>query len=437
MALLTMFIFFLFVVVLTAFALTNNDPTVIKVPFLKEYEIPKFFLIVISSVSGAVLMFIIFFIRDTRRFIDRFQFQRTRKKEEKIQSLYSKAINAMLGGDDGIAAEALETILREDEGHTDALLRLGDVAFGKEDYNNAVSYYKRAQASGRGRLEALISLERSMQAMKRFNEALEYSDEILEIDPDNLDALYKKRDILEKMGGRWDEVVEAQKTILKYVHNEKEKEKEQLNLLGFRYEYARSSLEKGDKDRASREFRALVKQDASFVPAYLGVAEVLIDEGESEDAVDFLEKGYGETRSHIILARLEDMLINLGDPSRIIKIYKTAVSKNPSDSSLKFFLGKLYFRLEMIDDAMEVLLNLDTVEPYPERNVLLGSIYHRRNQCDKAVEELKKAVEMKVVLRLPYCCSDCGRLTEDWSGRCPDCGHWNSYMFNLHGICKV
>lgn len=436
MALFTLLIFLIYVVVLAALAFTNNDPTLIRVPFVKDYEIPKFYIIFISSVTGIAMTFILYFLRDTRRFIDRYQFQRSKKKEEKIQSLYSKALNSMLGSDEAVAAEALEAIIKEDAGHTDALLRLGDLAFDREDYQGAVSHYKKAMATGRGRLEALMSLVRSMQALKRLNEALEYSDEILELDPDSLGALTNKRSILEKLK-RWEEVVEVQKNVIRYVQNEKEREKEQKALLGYRYEYARASLVGGDRDRAGREFRAIIKQDPAFVPAYLGVAEVLNEEKEAEDGVDFLEKGYAETGSHIILARLEDMLISLGEPSRIIKIYKTGISKDPSDTNLKFFLGKLYFRLEMIDDALETLKDLDTVQPYPERHFLLGSIYHRRNQCEKAVEELKKAVEVKTTLRLPYCCSGCGRLTDDWSGRCPDCGRWNSYMFNLHGICKA
>jgi hypothetical protein len=104
---------------------------------------------------------------------------------------------------------------------------------------------------------------------------------------------------------------------------------------------------------------------------------------------------------------------------------------------IKFFLGKLYFRLEMIDDSFDTLSSLETVEGIPEMYNLLGELYLRRKQCDRAVEEFKKTLEMKKTLRVPYCCNVCSRADDEWSGRCPECGSWNTYRFDLYGACEV
>jgi len=99
----------------------------------------------------------------------------------------------------------------------------------------------------------------------------------------------------------------------------------------------------------------VIRLEKDFIPATLGLAEVLLREGENEEAINLLEKNYEQTSSMIVLLRLEDLLISVGEPLRLIRIYKNNILKNPQDPVIKFFLGRLYYRLEMIDDAFEIM----------------------------------------------------------------------------------
>lgn len=434
---LAILIFVLFLAMLGYFAILNKEPITITVTPKNIYEIPKIALILLSSAVGALAMLLVFMIRDTRRFIENWQYQRKQKKEAKAQDLYSKALNALLAQKEEEARDALESILVEEPEHLDALLRLGDIAASEENYQKALTYYQKALSLNPQNLEALFSIEKIMETTGRWADALNYVEEVLDIDPDNLTALYRKRAILER-DDKWDELVYLQKTILKHEHTERDRQREQMNLLGYKYEYGRHSLESGELEKAKKAFRTLLRIDKNFIPAYLGLAEVILREGESEDAVNFLEKSYEQTSSMIILARLEDLLISLGEPSRLIRLYKDHLSKNPQNYTLRFFLGKLYYRLEMIDDAFETLTYIDAgAAAYPELHQLLGNLHLRRNQCERAVEEFKKAIDMKKAFRLPYCCSTCRYSSQEWSGRCPSCNNWSTYQFNLYGTCKV
>ncbi len=434
---LAILIFVLFLAGLALFAIDNKEITTIKIPFSDIYEIPKIALILLSSVAGALAMLIAFAIRDTKRFIENWQYQRKQKKEARIQELYSKALNALLAHDEDEAKKPLESILVEEPKHLDALLRLGDIASAEEDYQKAMSFYNKAFSVNPQNLEVLFSLESLMEKTGRWADALNYIENILDIDADNLSALYKKRAILER-DEKWDELVEAQKTILKHEHTEKDRQREQMNLLGYKYEYGRHSLETGEIEKARKAFKTLIKLNGDFIPAYIGLAEVMLGEGESEDAVDFLEKSYDQTSSLIILARLEDLLISLGEPSRLIRLYENSLAKNPQNHTLRFLLGKLYYRLEMIDDAFETFTYVDASGvASPELYQIMGDLYLKRNQYDRAVSEFKKAVDMKMAFRLPYWCSNCGYSSQGWSGRCPSCNNWNTYTFNLHGARKI
>lgn len=433
---LTLLLFVLFLSALGYFAVLNKEPITFAIAPKTIYEMPKIALILLSSAVGAAAMLLVFFVRDTKRFIDNRRYQRKQKMDMRVQELYSKALNAILADNEEEARSALESILQEEPRHMDALLRLGDIAAGDEDYQKALNFYKRARELQPRNLEVLFSLERIMEKTGRMIEAFTFLDEILELDPDNLTALYRKRSALEKKE-KWDDVISIQRAIIKCEHNEKNRQREQTNLLGYKYEQGRFSLENGEIEKATKAFRTALRLDKNFVPAYLGLAETMLRNEESDDAISFLEKGFEETSSPIILARIEDLLINLGEPGRLIKLYRSSTSRDPRNQSLRFFMGKLFYRLEMLDDAFDTLSTVDGGgSPYPELHQLLGNIYLRRHQYERAVEEFRKAVDLREPFRLPYCCKACGYSSSDWSGRCPNCKEWNTYDFNLYGTCK-
>lgn len=434
---LSLLLFVLFLSALGYFAVLNKEPITFAIAPKTAYEMPKIALILLSSAIGAAIMLLVFFIRDTKRFIENRQYQRKQKKDMKVQELYSKALNAILADNEDEARSALESILQEEPRHMDALLRLGDIYAGDEDYQKALNYYKNAGEIQPQNIEVLFSLERVMEKTGRIAEALTYLEDILESDPDNLTALYRKRSLLEKRE-QWDDLIYLQRTIIKCEHNEKDRQREQTNLLGYKYEQGRYSLENGELEKAKKAFRTILRLDKNFIPAYLGLAETMLREGESEDAINFLERGFEQTSSTIILARIEDILINLGEPGRLIRLYRSSTLKEPQNQTFRFLMGKLFYRLEMLDDAFDTLLTVDGGSaPYPELHQLLGNIYLRRQQCEKAVEEFKKVVDIKKPFRFPYCCNSCGYLSHDWSGRCPNCKEWSTYQFNLYGSCKA
>jgi lipopolysaccharide biosynthesis regulator YciM len=430
---LTVFIFVLFLAALALFAIHNQEVATIRIPFGKAYETPTIALILLCVAIGALAMLSVFIVRDTKRYVDNLQYQKKQKRDAKVQELYSKALNYLFSHHNMTEArELLKEVLKEDSEHLNALLQLGDIAIAEDNFHKAREYYQRARDLNPKNIEVLFSLERLMERTERWSEALRYSEEVLEIDDENLSALYKKRDLLEKLE-RWDDLVLVQKTILKNEHTEKDKNRERQNLVGYKYEYGRHSLENGELEKAKKAFRTVLRLEKDFIPATLGLAEVLLREGETEEAINLLEKSHEQTSSMIVLLRLEDLLISVGEPLRLIRIYKSNILKNPQDPLIKFFLAKLYYRLEMIDDAFETMAAVDTGGTvYPEMSRLMGNLYMKRNQMDRAVYEFKKALEAhKCAFSLSYSCKNCGHTSSEWSGRCSNCLQWSTYQLNL------
>ncbi|VAX34054.1 hypothetical protein MNBD_NITROSPIRAE03-368, partial [hydrothermal vent metagenome] len=63
-------IFILFLGLIAYFAVLNRETVTVLVTNNLAYEIPKIALVLISATAGALLMLIIYTIRDTRRLID-------------------------------------------------------------------------------------------------------------------------------------------------------------------------------------------------------------------------------------------------------------------------------------------------------------------------------------------------------------------------------
>jgi lipopolysaccharide biosynthesis regulator YciM len=395
----------------------------------REITIASFFLL--SLATGAGLVFLLYLMRDVRRFLRGLKVQREQRKRSKIQELYTKGLNALLANRGPEAITFFQRVLNLDPNHVDTLLRMGITQLRQKNVQEAIRLHLKAWNLQNDNQEVMFSLSADYEDAKRYDEAIKMYREILRKDPSNITTLTRLRDLYHRLN-QWDELIETQARLLSNPLGTQELEVEHRKLIGFKYELGRSMLEAGDLERARKVFRSVIKLDKDFVPAYLGLGEVYLEEGKSKEAGQLWEKSYKLTSSVLLLHRLEDLYLKQGEPGSAIEIYKQAVIWKPQDTTLKFFLGKLYYRLEMIDEAFDILTTVDWGDrEYPDVHKLLGNIYLRRGSLGLAASEFKKALRFKKQVIVPYFCSNCQHRTTEWSGRCPNCGKWNTFGVNL------
>jgi lipopolysaccharide biosynthesis regulator YciM len=117
-----------------------------------------------------------------------------------------------------------------------------------------------------------------------------------------------------------------------------------------------------------------------------------------------------------------------GAPEKIIWLYRQALYTRPEDVILRFYLGKLYYRLEMLDEAQSTLSDMEAQDvPMPYLHQILGNISVRKEDWILAVGEFKKALKLRKRVIVPYYCPECDYHGNEWSGRCPRCGRWNTF----------
>ena len=401
----------------------------------KSYEIStsSFFLISLSIGAGVIL--ILYLMRDFKRFLRGLRVQREQRKRTKIQELYTKGLNSLLAKRNPEAVSFFQKVLAIDPNHVDTLLRMGISQLREKNPQEAILLHQKALSLDSDNQEVMFSLAADYEEAKRYDDALKVYQTILSKDSSNLTALIKMRDLYQRIN-QWEELYEAQRRLIANPLSPIEQEVEHRKLVGFKYEFGRSLLEAGDTERAKKVFRGVIKLDKDFIPAYLGLGEVYLEEDKVKEAAELWEKAYKMTSSVLLLHRLEDVYLKQGEPGKAIEIYTQAVNWKPQDISLKFFLGKLYYRLEMVDEAFDILSSVDWGDKeFPDVHKLLGNIYLRRGSLGLAASEFKKALGFKKQIIIPYVCSNCELKTADWSGRCPNCGKWNTFGMNLEKTC--
>jgi uncharacterized integral membrane protein len=130
MAKLTVFFVILFLALLSVFAFFNKGSVDVTIWNGMTYEsVPLIALILVSTSIGIFTMFIIAAFRDARRYLDSWQLQRLKKKEDKVEESYSKGYEAVLADRYEEAEELFTRVVGDEPEHVNALLRLGDIYY--------------------------------------------------------------------------------------------------------------------------------------------------------------------------------------------------------------------------------------------------------------------------------------------------------------------
>jgi tetratricopeptide (TPR) repeat protein len=391
-----------------------------------EFELSPVTLVLISMACGAVLATFVVGLQQTAHLILNWRSNRLVRRKEKVDTLHRDGTHAFMSKRTLEAITLLEKALAIDPNRVDSLLWLGNIHRSEHNFPEAIRLHQHAQRVDDRNIEVLLELGKDLEEAKRYEEALQTLQKILKIEPDNLTALIRKRNLNIRME-RWSDALEIQHRLLKANLSTPEKQAEEALLVGCMYEVGRQLLERGHPDKARRYFRGAIKKDRSFLPAYIGMGEILLHEGKTKAAVEILKKVYSRTRSVIILHRLEELFLDQGEPSEIIRVYQEALQQDPQNPVLQFYLGKLYYRLEMVDEAFDQLSTIEGPQDHLlDYHKIMANLYLRKQHFEEAIVELKRALSFKKRVVVPYICTQCRQESVEWSGRCRRCAKWNT-----------
>ncbi len=385
-------------------------------------------LVLVSMAIGALIVTITVGIRETSHVIGSWRTTRQQRRQEKVTLLHQEGTHAFLSRRLGDAKVIFQKALAIDPHRVDTLVWLGNLYRSENNFVEAIRLHQTAGRVEPRNIEVLLELATDLEGAKRYEDALQSLQDILRIDPDHLTALIRRRDLLIRLE-KWADALEIQHRLAKATMPAPESQTQSELLVGCLYEVGRQLLERGHPEKARRYFRGAIKKDRGFLPAYIGLGEILLHEGKTKNAAEILERVYSKTKNIILLHRLEELYLELGEPSEIIRVYQEAIQQDPHNPALQFYLGKLYYRLEMVDEAYDLLSGLEGPhDQLADFHKIMANLQLRRHNMEEAVLELKKALGFRKRVVVPYRCLNCQTESTEWAGRCRDCRHWNTFV---------
>jgi lipopolysaccharide biosynthesis regulator YciM len=275
--------------------------------------------------------------------------------------------------------------------------------------------------------QAVDAMRRAQEARQggRLDETRTLLRYVLQRWPHHAGALRTLRDLAIE-AREWDEAVAIQERLLALAAPADRAVESEWLAVGH-YELGRLELARGNATAATAQFRAALRADRDFLPATLALGDAWEAAGDHREAVRVWERAAEARPALPLLARLERAYRQDGRPSRMIALYRAAAERAPDDLALAAALGRVYFELEMLDEAADQFEKLEVRAPdLPVVHAFLGAVFERRGQTRDAFDEYRRALQLGQAFGWPHRCSVCGGSAPIWQDRCPHCQRWNT-----------
>jgi len=273
-----------------------------------------------------------------------------------------------------------------------------------------------------GPLDRVLVLVRAFVGALRRREAM----------PGEIERARSERDAAVE-SRRWAAALTLQEHLISLVAAP-ERPREAEWLAALHYERGREELARGNASGATGHFRSALRSDRHFLPAQVALGDALQAGGDRREAVRTWERAVETDPARSLLVRLERAYREEGRPSRMIALYRAAAERAPDDLPLALELGRVYFDLEMLDEAADQFEKIEVRAPdLPVVHAFLGAVFEHRGETVEAFAEYRRALRLAGAFGVTYRCQNCRSVTPEWTDRCPRCGRWNTMRATVEG----
>jgi lipopolysaccharide biosynthesis regulator YciM len=395
-----------------------------------ETSIPVYVALLVVFFSGLLPPLVLLLIDRLKRDLAQRRNRRRLREVDSLDQRFRRAVDLHIDGQGKKAAAELEILLTERPDDFATLLRYGEVLRHQGRTEEALEAHRRASSLYPRSVALLYQLAEDYEAVGQPDVGREIRNRILRDFPDSGLGVMRRRRDAAMVSGEWGEAVrwhEKVENLLRDGGDSAALKHEEGISRGLSYQRGVARLEKDRTEEAVLIFRRLLEVEPRFVPAgiMLGEAELLMDNQEA--ALDEWKRGFKVTGSSVFLQRIEDHFIESEEPARAIETLRALIAQAENDLLPRFFLGRLYYRLEMHTEAAKILRDLgEQLDPSPTYHYLLGRICQRREDSQGAVTNFLTCLNRLGVSNVSFVCQICQAHYDEWHDRCQACGAWNS-----------
>jgi tetratricopeptide (TPR) repeat protein len=365
------------------------------------------------------------FARDRRR-------RRVYEAHQAVEELYTAGLDALVNGHHEKALQRFDSVLEREPEHEHALVKKGDSLRALKRYREAADTLERTTRVAPKNLVAHYSLVDVYLAAGAEERAKIVLEQIIEGWPvPTVSAHRKLRDLLVEHQ-KWEEASVLQSRLVDMVSSDEERALERDMAKGLRLGLGVAQLSAGRSQEAIAAFRLILGEDESFVPAYIRLGEALAANDETEEAIRTWHRGHELTGSTELLSSLQNFYLRAEQPEEAIGVWKQALVLSENEVPLRYCLGKLHYRLFMLDEALrEFQMIEDRVSGLPALHLYMARILESKNELSAALKKTKLLVAEVEGLMMDYACESCAWRMSEWTERCARCGRWGTVSLHL------
>ena len=420
------------VLIVSASYLTHQNRELLYEPFRlgPQTAVPLYLVLLAVFLAGFLPTVTVLLVQTLKRDLGLRRERRQRREARSLRASFRRAIDHKADGQWARAATELETVLAKQPEDFDALLRYGEALRHVGRVEEALEVHRRASAAYPQSIAILYQLAEDYEARGEAGVAEEIRARVLRDAPGSGLAVFRRRRSAALAAGDFPEAERLHERVtelLREAGDEHGLQSETAIGQGLAYQRGVRALEEDGVEEAVAIFRELLAQEPRFVPAAIMLGEAALVRGDEEAALVEWRQGYVSTGSPVFLQRIEDHFIESEHPAKAIETLRGLIAQAANDLLPRFFLGRLYYRLEMHEEALRVLEGVgERIHSSPTYHFLLARIHERRGEMRRAVESYLTCVRQLGITAADYVCRVCRRQYEEWSDRCVECGSWNA-----------
>ena len=337
------------------------------------------------------------------------------------------ALHLVLAGDLSGAEAELAEAARLDSSSSDVYLALANLYRLRGDIGRAIQVHQnlllRPDIAEELRREALLGLALDFRAGGFLKRAGASFEDLLQLEPENLDALRALERIRIDCGD-WEGAMAVRQRI-------GARDPGTRKVLAHLYTgHGRARSARGEASDARRAFKRALAQDPGCAEAYLAHALVAQREGSWKKAIGLFRRAIGlhPAIGRLLYPRLFETHVKLGKLGGLEQLLRDRLEAEPDDADASLWLARAIAGQDRAEEALALLRRL--LDRNPGELALHAEVgrvllrEHREAEANKALEEL--------IARLPsepraLACRGCGAQDTALHFRCPQCGEWDSF----------
>jgi lipopolysaccharide biosynthesis regulator YciM len=378
---------------------------------------------------GFVLNLLYTGIMELRRLIRSLSASAATRAGKRLSSLLQEVRELLAHGLPDQARQELESVLRERRDHEAACLLMGEALLKLGDHDQAIKHLEHCCLIWPQHIEFRYQLAEALIGARNPDGAAAALKGLAMDHPKHALRALRKLRTLHIDAARWEDALDVQKRIATRFAGSMNQAERGLGT-AFLYQMGMAKVEADQFKEAAQVFQQVVKEDPRFIPAYLSLGRCMILQDQEPQGLEIWLEGFRTTGEGALLQEIEDYFIQSGKPEEGLSVLRRVAATSEFNVTAKFFLGKMLYRLEILDEALVLFQEVRAQVVYsPILFFFMAKIHSRRGRLEQALNEYRQLLRNLGVLKMRFECSACGHRAPDYADRCESCGTWNSNRF--------